>query len=122
MKNSRRFTPEEKLELVLQSYRLRNLRVFCKLHGIDHASLYRWRREAVLAALENWRGRRPGRPSRASRETVESLREALGQLAERHAALQREARAWQLRAQLARKAAECGLGRALERLLAGWRE
>ncbi len=100
---SQGFSPGQKLELVLRSYRNRNVRAFCRRQGLDPATLYRWRRELADVALAGWSSRRPGRPSARSRLTVETLEAELGQLLERHQALQREARGWRLLASLARQ-------------------
>lgn len=98
---SQGFAPEQKLELVLRSYRSRNVRAFCRRQGVDPATLYRWRRELARVALAAWSSRRPGRPSVRSRLTVETLEAELRQLLVCHQALQREARAWRLLASLA---------------------
>lgn len=100
---SRRFSPGEKLDLVLRSYRTRNIRAFCRRLGVDPTTLYRWRRELARDALASWSNRHAGRPSVGSRVTVEALQAELEQLLERHEALRREARRWQLLASLARQ-------------------
>jgi transposase-like protein len=85
---SRRFSPDEKLGLVLRSYRARNVRGFCRRHGVDPATLYRWRRELARLALASWSNQRVGRPPSRSRLTVETVLAQLEHLLERHAALQ----------------------------------
>ena len=100
-RTERRFSPGEKLELVLRSYAIRNIRSFCRRQGIDPATLYRWRRQLSRQALAGWSSRRPGRPSARSCRTVDSLQSKLEQALERQEALQREARRWRLLARLA---------------------
>ncbi len=96
-----RFSPGEKLELVLRSYTIRNIRSFCRRQGLDPATLYRWRRELSRQALTGWSSRSPGRPSTRSCRTVDSLQSKLEQALKRQEELQREARRWQLLARLA---------------------
>ena len=94
-------SPKDKLSLVLASYRAGNVRAFCRQHGLDPTTLYDWRRELAAASLAAWKSRRRGRPSTRSRDTVESLRVQLNELAELHRALQSQADHWRLWAELA---------------------
>jgi transposase-like protein len=87
---SHRHTPQEKLDIVLRSYAATNIAAFSKECSVDRTTLYAWRRELVQAAVATWESQRPGRPSAAKRETIESLRKALCDLAERHRALEKE--------------------------------
>lgn len=120
MSQPHRFSPEEKLDLVVRSYTAPNIREFSRECGVDRTTLYAWRRELAQAALKEWQGRRPGRPSTASQETVESLREALRELSERHQALELEARDWQLWSEVAKGSiAREDLASGLSRLLLG---
>lgn len=115
-----RFSPEEKLDLVMRSYTAPNIREFSRECGVDRTTIYAWRRELARAALKGWRGRRPGRPSTASQETVQSLRGALRELSERHQALELEARDCRLWADMAKgSVAREDLASGLSRLLLG---
>lgn len=105
MSSLRRFTPEEKLALVLQSHQSTNVQAFCRENGLDRTTLYAWRQELSVAALAAWRARRPGRPSSTSKDTVESLRGALQMAFDRCRFLEQEARAWRIRVELADKLA-----------------
>lgn len=83
----RSWSAEEKLALVLESYAAKNLARFCRERGIDRSYLYQLRADLEKIALEDWAGRRPGRPSeedraepgvlldelKAARETIEGL-------------------------------------------------
>jgi transposase-like protein len=123
MAQPHRFSPENKLDLVIRSYAASNIREFSRECGIDRTTLYFWRRELAQAALKDWKGRHPGRPSTAAQETVESLREALQKLSQRHQALELEARDWQLWADAAKRlVVGDDLASGLSRLLLGGRE
>lgn len=100
------YSPEDKLSLVLASYQADNVRAFCREHGLDPTTLYDWRRELAAASLVAWGGRRRGRPSTRSRETVDSLRLQLKELAELYRALQGQAERWRLWAELAQSLVE----------------
>jgi len=120
MSQQHRFSAEDKLDLVVRSYAAPNIREFSRECGVDRTTLYTWRRELAQAALQGWRSRQLGRPSIASKETVQSLREALGELSERHQALELEARGWQLWAEVAKgSVAREKLASGLARLLLG---
>lgn len=96
------YFPEDKLSLVLASYQAGNVRSFCRQHDLDPTTLYDWRRELAAASLAAWKARRRGRPTTRSRDTVESLRAQLKELAELHRALQWQADRWRPWAELAR--------------------
>jgi transposase-like protein len=118
-----RFAPKDKLDLVIRSYAATNIREFSRECGIDRSTLYIWRRELGQAALKDWQSRQPGRPSTASQETIESLREALRKLSERHSALELEARGWKVWAEAAKGlVARDDLASGLSRLLLRGRE
>lgn len=112
------YSPQDKLTLVLASYRADSVRAFCRQHRLDPTTLYDWRRESATASLSAWRARRRGRPSTRSRESVDSLRLQFQELVELHQALQHQAEHWRLRAGLARSLVErTSLGAGLEQLL-----
>lgn len=120
MAQPRRFSPEDKLDLAVRSYAAPNIREFSRECGVDRTTLYTWRQELAQAALKDWQSRRLGRPSTVSQETVESLREALRELSERHRALKLEARDWQIWAEVAKgSVAREDLTLGLSRLLLG---
>src|ERR1017187_1827056 len=120
MASQHRHTPQEKLDIVLRSYAATNIMAFSQECGVDRTTLYAWRRELVQAALEVWQGRRPGRPSLATRETVASLRKALRELSERHRALEQEAQHLQVWAEAAKRlVGGDNLASGLSRLLLG---
>lgn len=62
MSSPRRFTPEDKLRLVLGSLSAGNVQAFCRENGVDRTCIYAWRRELETAALDAWRQRHRGRP------------------------------------------------------------
>jgi transposase-like protein len=120
MGQSRRFSSEDKLDLVLRSYAAPNIREFSHECGLDRTTLYAWRQELAQAALKSWQDRRLGRPSTAAKETVESLREALSKLSERHRDLELQAREWQVWAEAAKGlVGGSDLASGLSRLLLG---
>ena len=122
MSQARRFSPEDKLALVVRSYAAPNIRDFSRECGIDRTTLYAWRRELAQAALKGWQSRRPGRPS-APQETVESLKEAISELAMRHRDLEHQTGDWQVWAEAAKGlVADGDLASGLSRLLLGGRK
>lgn len=104
---TKRWTPEEKLQLVLDSYQAANVQAFCRERGIDRSYLYQLRREHEQFTLEGWGNRKVGRPRSETDEDPLALKEALAESRERCREL--EDRTAQLRVQ-----AEMG------HLLAGW--
>lgn len=114
------YSAKDKLTLVLASYRSGNVRSFCRQHGLDPTTLYDWRSELAAASLAGWGARRRGRPSARSRDTVDSLRAQLNELAELHQALQLQADHWRPWAELALGlVARCPPGAGLAQLLGG---
>jgi len=123
MDQPHRFSPEAKLDLVLRSYAAPNIRDFSRECGLDRTTLYAWRHELVQAALKGWQDRRLGRPPTAAKETVESLKEALSKLSERHRDLELQSQEWRIWAEAAKVlVAGDELASGLSRLLLGGRE
>lgn len=112
------YSPKDKLSLVLASYQAGNVRSFCRQHDLDPTTLYDWRRELAAASLAAWKARRRGRPATRSRDTIESLRAQLKELAELHQALQHQADHWRPWGELAQGlVARCPPGAGLAQLL-----
>jgi transposase-like protein len=72
-----RWTPEEKLQLVLDSYQADNVQAFCRELGIDRSYLYQLRRELQQFTLEGWGNRKVGRPCNQINDEPQELKQAL---------------------------------------------
>ena len=74
----RQFTPQQKLEIVLQLQRgERQLTALAREHGVDHTTIYRWRDQVQAAALEALAGQRQA-PDAAAEARIRELERALG--------------------------------------------
>jgi transposase-like protein len=119
MEPANRHKPQEKLDIVLRSYAATNIVIFSSENGIDRTTLYAWRRELAQAGLASWQRRRAGRPSNATRDTVESLRAALTELSARYQRLEHRTRDLQIWADAAKGLVERDVADGLSRLLLG---
>lgn len=94
---NRRWTPREKLELVLGSYQTDNVREYSREKDIDRSYLYQLRREHKGSALAAWTARKVGRPPKvAERPRYESLEE----LSRRCRELEAQLSSWRIQAEL----------------------
>jgi transposase len=74
----RQFTPQQKLEIVLQLQRgEKQLTALAREHGVDHTTIYRWRDQVQAAALEALAGQRQA-PDVAAEGRIRELERALG--------------------------------------------
>jgi transposase len=74
----RQFTPQQKLEIVLQLQRgEKQLTALAREHGVDHTTIYRWRDQVQAAALEALAGQRQA-PDAAAEARIRELERALG--------------------------------------------
>jgi transposase len=74
----RRFTAEQKYEIVMQLQRgEKQLTALARENGVDHTTIYRWRDQIQAAALEALDGRRQP-PDRAAEARIRELERALG--------------------------------------------
>lgn len=96
----KRWTPEEKLRLVLGSYEVDNVAAYCEQVGIDRSYLYALRRELESSALTGWSEKRVGRPAKGPEKDAGALEAELGQTREELAKAQEEAAKWEIRSEL----------------------
>lgn len=94
---SRRWTPQEKLELVLGSYQTDNVREYSREKDIDRSYLYQLRREHERSVLAAWTARKVGRPSKV---TDQPRHESLEQLKQRCRELEAQLWSWKIQAEL----------------------
>jgi transposase len=74
----RQFSPQQKFEIVMQLVRgEKQLTVLAREHGVDHTTIYRWRDQVQVAALEALAGRRQPR-DQAQEARIRELERALG--------------------------------------------
>ena len=95
-----RWSPQEKLNLVLGSYQADNVAEYCRAQGIDRSYLYQLRREHEAIALAGWEERRPGRPTKAESVDVQGLQAELEQARDQAAEARDEATKWEIRSEL----------------------
>jgi transposase-like protein len=95
-----RWTPEEKLQLVLDSYQADNVQAFCRERGIDRSYLYQLRREHEQFTLEGWRSRKVGRPRNETDGEPLELKQALEESRERYRELESEAAKLRVQAEM----------------------
>lgn len=73
----RKFTPQQKLELVMASWRgERSIAELCREHDISESLLRRWREQALEAGMERFAAgeqRSHGRAAQADRELERAL-------------------------------------------------
>ena len=74
----RQFTPQQKLEIVMQLQRgEKQLTALAREHGVDHTTIYRWRGQVQAAALQALAGQRQA-PDAAAEARIRELERALG--------------------------------------------
>jgi len=69
-----KWTPEEKLQLVLGSYKVKNLSAYCRKVGIDRRYLYELREDLERSMVSEWSSRKVGRPRKDDADSVDELR------------------------------------------------
>src|SRR3954463_13288122 len=75
----RKFTPQQKLELVLASWRgERSIAELCREHDISESLLRRWREQAVEAGIERFAAGEHRSQGAEQRKKIAELERALG--------------------------------------------
>ena len=74
----RTFTPQQKLEIVLQLVRgEKQLTALAREHGVDHTTIYRWRDQVQAGAIDALSGQRQA-PDTAAEARIREFERALG--------------------------------------------
>ncbi len=74
----RTFSSQQKFEIVMQLLRgEKQLTALAREHGVDHATIYRWRDQMQAASIEALDGKRQP-PDQAAEARIRELERALG--------------------------------------------
>lgn len=92
---SKRLSPQEKLELVQGMNTASNVAEYAREQGVDRSYLYQLRHELEKAALQSWGDTTPGRPPH------QQPAPEVEQLQAENARLDEEAKVWEARAVVA---------------------